>query len=132
MEILIKRFALTFTIFTLFLALVSLLLYEEAFPQYYLKVYPFVLLYFYLLGFLGMFLYGWSMKHTPKKTSFHYLALRILKMIVSVLLAFVYCMIDRENVVVFVLTFAIAYLLYMVFETWFYYTLGTKLETKNN
>lgn len=117
-----RKYTTAIITYTVLLAVVSGLLYEFAIPQFYIGIFPYMILYFCLLGFFGMFLYSWSLAHTPKRTASLYLTIRMIRMVLSVLIAFVYCILNRQEVVTFLLTFALVYLLYMCFETWFYYT----------
>jgi uncharacterized membrane protein YqjE len=74
------------------------------------------------MGLFGVWVYNWSLQNAPAKTAFIYLAVRVITIIVSVLGALIYCIFDRKEAVVFLLTFAIIYVMYLIFETWFYYT----------
>ena len=62
-----------------------------------------------------------------------YLAVKVMKMLVSTILVVAFSLAFRQDAKVFLLTFVSFYLLYLVFETWFFFTfeLNRKLKKKN-
>lgn len=115
-------------IYSLILSAFGLLFYTYVMPKYYLPVYFVLPVYFFLFGCVGNAVYSWALRNAPEKSTSFYLLVRIIKMVISVLGAVIYCVIDRKNAVDFLLTFAVVYILYLVFETWFYYIFESRKQ----
>ncbi len=62
-----------------------------------------------------------------------YLAMQVMKMILSVILLLVYCLAVREEARAFLLTFIALLSVYLIYETWFFFTfeVNRKLKKKN-
>lgn len=125
-----QKFLKELNVFTLILFVASAVVYGLWLPQYYLGVYPAMLVYFYFLGFAGINIYSRALEQSPSTAGSKYLLVRMSKMILSLLLALVYC-IAAGHVVQFLVPFASLYLLYLVFETWFYYRYELLSKHKN-
>jgi len=131
MQLIKIRFAKSITLFTAVLCALAAVVYGYFFPEFYIKSFPFLLAFFYLFGFVSVSVYSWAIVKVPNKAGSYYLALRMLKMLIVMLGAFVYCLLNRAEVITFIFTVAVIYLLYLVFETWFYYTSNLAGKTKN-
>lgn len=114
-----QKFLTQINIFTLILFVLSAVVYGLWIPQYYLGIYLAMLVYFYFLGFVGVQIYSRALEQSPASAGNKYLLVRMTKMLLSLLLALVYC-IAWGHVIQFLIPFAILYLLYLIFETWFY------------
>jgi hypothetical protein len=128
------KFAKSITLFTAGICIVSALVYGYFAPAIYTTAYPFLLGFFYLFGFVGVAVYSKALKRAPAKAANYYLAVRMAKMLILLLGAFIYCIFNRTEVITFLSTVAVMYLLYLVFETRFYYTtaLAGNKKTKND
>ena len=58
-----------------------------------------------------------------------YLAMKMIKMILSLILVLIYCLAVREEARAFLLTFISFYLIYLIFETWFFFSFDTSLPS---
>ena len=68
----------------------------------------------------------------PKHMLQIYLLMRVMRMLVSMIVMVVYCVIVREEAKEFLLTFIANYLIYLIYDSWFYFTFeaGRKLKKK--
>lgn len=69
-------------------------------------------------------------RHAPQKLSLLYLAMKMIKMILSLILLLIYCLAVREEAKAFLLTFISFYLLYLIYETWFFFSFEVNLKRK--
>ena len=69
-------------------------------------------------------------QHAPQKLSLLYLAMKMIKMILSLILLLIYCLAVREEAKAFLLTFISFYLLYLIYETWFFFSFEVNLKRK--
>ena len=71
----------------------------------------------------------------PQKMLLLYMAMKVMKMLLSVILLVVYCFAVREEAKLFLLTFILYYIVYLIYETWFFFTYEVgkkqKKEKKN-
>jgi hypothetical protein len=125
------KFASWITMYTAGILIVSALVYGYASTNLYLSAFPFLLAFFYLFGFVGVSVYDWSLKHKPAQTAMYYLVVRIAKFMISLAGALIYCWADKKNAVVFLITYLIIYLLYLIFETGFYYRYEMEQKQKS-
>ena len=61
-------------------------------------------------------------KYVPQKLLLLYMAVKVMKMLLSVMFLVVYCLAVREEARLFMLTFIIYYIVYLIYETWFFFT----------
>jgi hypothetical protein len=134
MRTIIGKYATSVTMFTAFVCIIAAVVYGFILPNAYVTAFPFILAFFYVFGFVGMAVYNRSLKRTQGKATIYYLATRFTKMFIVLIGALVYGIVDRKEVVPFLITLAVVYLLYLVFETWFYYTLtkGGNIKSIND
>ena len=69
--------------------------------------------------------------HAPQKMLLLYLAIKMVKMILSIILVLIYCIAVREEAKAFLLTFISFYLIYLIFETWFSFEVNQKRKKQN-
>ncbi|EJX06702.1 hypothetical protein, membrane [gut metagenome] len=121
------------TLFAIVSSVAGVIVLETALPGLYFGGYPFVPLYFYLFGVFSIYLFDICRRHAPQKMLLMYLAVKVIKMLLSMILVVAFTLAFRQDAKVFLLTFVSFYLLYLVFETWFFFTfeLSRKLKKKN-
>lgn len=86
------------TLFAILSAGVGAVFYHVALPGHYFGGYPFIPTYFYLFG-LFMYLYVRCVSAAaPQKMLLLYLAIKMVKMILSIILVLIYCLAMREEV----------------------------------
>lgn len=134
MELVNIKFYKSVGLFTAAICIVSAFVYGYIAPEVYTPSFPVMFIYFFLFSIVGFKVYSKAMKTAPAKAANYYIMVRMAKMLITLLGAFIYCFINRSEVLVFLITLAVLYLLYLVFETWFYYAVnltGNK-KTKND
>ena len=78
----------------------------------------------------GTLSYTTCRQHAPQKMLLLYLAIKMVKMILSIILVLIYCLAVREEAKAFLLTFISFYLLYLIYETWFFFSFEVNLKRK--
>lgn len=128
-----RKYLLYLTILTLLLSGVGGVTYFSLVPEHYFGGYPLIPIYFYIFGVFNIYMFDACRRFAPDKILLLHLAMKVLKMILSVIVLVVYCMVVREEAVAFMLTFIVYYLLYLIFETSFFagYELNKKRQKKN-
>lgn len=101
-----------------------------ALPGHYFGGYPFIPVYFYLFGLFSIQMFDVCRRHAPQKLLLLYMAIKVIKMIFSLLLLVIYCIAVGEEIKAFLLTFVSFYLLYLIYETWFFFSFELNLKRK--
>ena len=91
---------------------------------------PFIPVYFYIFGLFSIYMFDACRRHAPQKMLLLYLAMKMMKMILSLILLLIYCLAVREEARAFLLTFISFYLLYLIYETWFFFSFEVNLKRK--
>jgi len=99
-------------------------------PGDYFGGYPFIPVYFYIFGLFSIYMFDACRRHAPQKMLLLYLAMKMMKMILSLILLLIYCLAVREEAKAFLLTFISFYLLYLIYETWFFFSFEVNLKRK--
>ncbi|WP_319271754.1 hypothetical protein [uncultured Draconibacterium sp.] len=111
-----KAFIVKLTGITLAIALIGWLVFSLAFPEYYLPVLPFLLLFFYLAT-MGIHAYQLKMaKKDIGKFTRSNMLVTFFKLVLYSIVAVVYIAIDKENAIPFVVCLMLLYLIYTFFE----------------
>ena len=121
------------TLFAILSGAAGALILHIALPGHYFGGYPFIPVYFYIFGLFSIYMFDACRRHAPQKMLLLYLAMKMMKMILSLILVLIYCLAVREEARAFLLTFILFYLIYLVFETWFFFSfeLNQKRKKKN-
>lgn len=121
------------TLFAILSAILGAVVLHFVLRGNYFSEYPIIPVYFYLFGLLSIYLFDECRLRTPRKLLLLYLVVKMVKLIFSILLIFIYYLVVREDIKTFLLTFLSFYLIYLIFETWlfFYFELNRKLKKKN-
>jgi len=111
-----KSFIIKLTVLTLVVALAGWLLFALVFPEYYLHILPFLLLFFYLVS-LGIhaFLFSQAKKDVGKFTRSSMLV-TIFKLFLYTTVAVVYVALNKEDAFPFVICMLLLYVVYTFFE----------------
>ena len=110
------------TLFAIIGAGLGAVILHIALPGHYFGGYPFIPVYFYLFDACRL--------HAPQKMLLLYLAIKMVKMILSIILVLIYCITVREEAKAFLLTFISFYLIYLIFETWFFFSFEVNQKRK--
>lgn len=126
-----RNFLLFLTIFTILIDGVGGVVYYDFFPEHYFGGYPLISVYFYLFGVFNIYMFDACRKYAPKKILLLHLAMKIMKMLFSIMFLAIYCVVVREEARAFLLTFVANYLMFLIFETWFFSTFELNRIRKN-
>lgn len=125
-----RNFIALHTLFAILSAGVGALILHVALPGHYFGGYPFIPAYFYLFGLFSIYMFDACRRHAPQRLSLLYLAIKMVKMILSLILLLMYCIAVREEAKAFLLTFISFYLIYLLFETWFFFSFEVNRKRK--
>ncbi len=120
------------TLFTLFIGIIGKVILHKIVPDYSFDGYLFTLLYFYVLGCVTIFMIDACRRRAPQRMVLLFLAIKTMKILLSVLLLIIYCVVIGGEIKVFLMTFISFYLLYMIYETCFFFTFERKLKLQKN
>ena len=119
-----RNFLYQITLLTLIAGWVGAGILHYLLPGHYFGGYPFIPVYFFLFGLFEISMFDACRKHAPQKM-----------LLLSVILLVVYCFAVREEAKLFLLTFILYYIVYLIYETWFFFTYEVgkkqKKEKKN-
>jgi hypothetical protein len=120
------RYLIIYTLVVFITALGSIYVLHTLIPEHYFGAYPLIPVYFFVLGVIHFCLFGLYNKFTPQKKLLFYMAMKIQKLILSIGLFVIYCLVVRVFVLEFAFTFVSFYLVTLSFETIFFYHLEWK------
>ena len=125
-----RNFICWHTLFAVISAALGAVILHFALPGHYFGGYPFIPVYFYFFGLASIYMFDACRRHAPQRLLLLYLAMKMIKMILSLILVLIYCLAVREEARAFLLTFISFYL---IFETWFFFSfeLNQKRKKKN-
>lgn len=118
------------TSFTLLCGFGGAILLHEAFPGSYFEGYPVIPVYFYLFGLGSIYAFNICRRKAPQRLLMLYMALKVAKMILSILLLLIYCVVVGVEVTV-LFTFLAFYLLYLIYDACFFYSSERKMKKRN-
>jgi hypothetical protein len=120
------RYLIIYTLVILITTLGGIYVLHTLIPEHYFGAYPFIPMYFFVLGGIHFFLFGLYNKFTQKKKMLFYMVMKIQKLILSIALLVIYCLVVRVFVLEFAFTFVSFYLITLFFETIFFYNFEWK------
>ena len=128
-----RSFICWHTLFAVISAALGAVILHFALPGHYFGWYPFIPVYFYFFGLASIYMFDACRRHAPQRLLLLYLAMKMIKMILSLILVLIYCLAVREEARAFLLTFISFYLIYLIFETWFFFSfeMNQKRKKKN-
>ena len=85
------------TLFAIISAGLGAVILHIALPGHYFGGYPFIPVYFYLFGLFSIYMFDACRLHAPQKMLLLYLAIKMVKMILSIILVLIYCIAVREE-----------------------------------
>jgi hypothetical protein len=120
----------TLSLFTILTSVVGVLIFHFCLPSHYFSWFPFIPIYFAVLGVFSSYMSDICRKYAPQRLPLFYLALKILRIVFSVIVLLVYCVVVNVSVRDFLVTFMIFYLVNLMFETWFFFTFERNRKRK--
>ncbi len=104
--------------------------YFTVFPRHYFSGYLILPIFFFLLGIGMMNVVEKCRKAMPQKLALMYLLARMGRTLLSLLFLLVYCIVMREEALKFTLAFALFYVIYLAYDTWFFGAKGNRILEK--
>ena len=80
-----RNFIALHTVYAILSAVLGAVILHFALPGHYFGGYPFIPVYFYIFGLFSIYMFDACRLHAPQKLLLLYLAIKILKMILSIL-----------------------------------------------
>lgn len=118
------------TLFAIVSSVCGAVILHVALPGHYFGGYPFIPIYFYMFGLFSIYMFDACRLHAPQRLLLLYLATKMIKMILSIIVVLIYCLVVRQEAKAFLLTFVSFYLIYLIFETWFFFSFEVNLKLK--
>ena len=117
-----RKYLVQTAILTILLGGVGGWIYFNTNPHHYFNGYPLIPSFFFLFGWLMINIVEWSRRKMSGKLLQIYLLLRVMRMLASFILMILYCVIVREEAQALLLTFIANYLIYLTYDSWFFFT----------
>jgi hypothetical protein len=111
-----KRFIINIAGISVVLTLIGWLIFSQFIPEYYLPVFPFLILFFVVTSVLIHAYQLYLAKKDFAKFTRSNMLITFFKLVVYSSFAVIYMASDRDNAKVFVICFLVLYLVYTVFE----------------
>ena len=125
-----RNYLLQSAFLTLIVGGIGAFLYHAFAPQQYFSIYPVISLFFFLVGWITIGLVEKCRSFSPNRVLQAYLLVKVVRMLLTVLFIVIYCVILRDGILPFVLAFVVNYLIYLVYDSWFFFTSELKLKKK--
>ena len=116
-----RKFLIFLTALTLLLGIAGGAVLQHMVPGRYFGAYPLIPAYFYLCGLLFIVAFEACRRRAPNRMVMLFMGMKMLKLILSVLLLIVYCLVAPQTAIVFLMTFAVFYVSYLIYESWFFF-----------
>lgn len=116
-----RNFFVQLAILTLVLGWLGAGILHYVLPGLYFEGYPYILVYFFLFGIFEISVFDACRRYDSKKMVMFYLAIKTIKIIFSTFFAIIYCIVVSKEAKMFLLTFIVYYLIYLVHDTWFFF-----------
>lgn len=103
-------------------------------PHHYFGGYPLIPFFFFVFGAFTINMTENCRQRMPGRMLQIYLLIRVMRMLVSMIVMLIYCVVVREEARAFLLTFIANYLIYLIYDSWFFFTFeaSRKLKKKSN
>ena len=102
------------------------------FPEHYFRGYPVLPVFFFLLGVGMVDVVERCRKSIPQKSALMYLLIRMGRTLLSLVFLLTGCLAIRGEALKFTLAFAVFYVIYLAYDTWFFGVRGNKNFDKSN
>ena len=97
------------------------LVFHTLLPEYYFAWYPSIPIFFYLFGLFYIVMFGYCYRVSPQKMVAVYLVAKVTKMMLSILIMSVYAVAVAHQVLSFIGTYMVFYIIFLIFETRFFF-----------
>lgn len=99
-------------------------------PHHYFGGYPLIPLFFYIFGIFMISMVETCRHRMPGRMLQIYLLMRVMRMLASFIVMLIYCVIVRAESKGFMLTFIANYLIYLIYDSWFFFTFEANQKLK--
>lgn len=104
--------------------------YYSVFPHHYFGGYPLIPIFFLTFGVFMINMVESCRHRMPGRMLQIYLLMRVMRMLASIIVMLVYCVAVREEAKEFLLTFIVNYLIYLIYDSWFFFTFEANRKLK--
>ena len=104
--------------------------YYSVFPHHYFGGYPLIPIFFLTFGVFMINMVESCRHRMPGRMLQIYLLMRVMRMLASIIVMLVYCVAVREEAKEFLLTFIVNYLIYLTYDSWFFFTFEANRKLK--
>lgn len=104
--------------------------YYSIFPHHYFGGYPLIPVFFFVFGVFMICMVESCRHRMPGRMLQICLLMRSMRMIVSIIVMLLYCIAVREEAKEFLLTFIVNYLIYLIYDSWFFFTFEANRKLK--
>lgn len=105
-------------------------IYFSIFPHHYFGGYPLIPVYYFVFGAFMINMVESCRHRMPGRLLQIYLLIRVMRMLVSILVMLIYCISVRQEAKEFLLTFILNYVIYLTYDTWFFFTFEANRKLK--
>ena len=130
MSITKRNYILQVALLTLLIGGVGGWIYYSIFPHHYFSGYPLIPIFFFVFGVFMISMTETCRHKMPGRMLQIYLLMRVIRMIVSIIVMLVYCVAVREEAKEFLLTFIANYLIYLIYDSCFFFTFEANRKMK--
>lgn len=114
-----RRYLIRLGFITIFSGVIALGFYWKLFPEFYLNIFPFLILFFFITHALTNYLISTVNIDDHRKYINRFLLSSSIKLLTYLLFILVYLFFNREKALLFVIPFFILYLIFTSFEVTF-------------
>lgn len=125
-----RNYLLQTTLLTVLVGGIGGWAYYSVNPHHYFGGYPLIPLFFYIFGIFMICMTENCRHHIPGRMLQIYLLMRVMRMLASIIVMLIYCVIVREESKGFLLTFIANYLIYLIYDSWFFFTFEANRKMK--
>ena len=127
MSVTVRKYLFEMALLTVLTAGMGVWIFDKFYPGLFLAHYVWIPVYFCVAG--AVLMPGVARKNgEPKRLVQMYMLARIVKLFVSVIAVVAFCLATHTEVAVVVVAFVINYIVYLVYDSWFFSRLGKKSE----
>lgn len=94
---------------------------NELMPEHYFDWYPFIPVFFYVLGWFAIYMFDACRTYAPQKVQLVYLGTKFIRLILSLIILLIYTVKVKEHKIDFAIIFFVFYLISLAFESIFFY-----------
>ncbi|MCD8078992.1 MAG: hypothetical protein LUF04_00810 [Bacteroides sp.] len=118
-----RKFLISLTGLTLIAGWVGAGFLHYVLPGHYFPDYPLIPVYFFVFSYFYISMLERCQHFTPQKLLLLYLAMKVMKIVITLMVLLMYCYFFRTYAREFLLTFIVFYFIYLVFEVRFFLSL---------